>query len=127
MALVEAVLTYRPHGIGSSGAVPLGTTADPKVLRALRDSVLEQAQREALMWRAVDPGLYAMKAAEFERLSRVFNLILPEEDLRPELRLVRLEAGGSREDELRKDPTATCGRRRATAKDGKDVGSTHEG
>jgi hypothetical protein len=44
MALIEAVLTYRPQAIGSTHAVPLGATDDPRVLRALRDAVVEQAR-----------------------------------------------------------------------------------
>src|SRR5437016_2259344 len=88
MALVEAVLTYRAHALGSEGPVPIGATADPRVLRVLRDSLLEAALEEARMWRGVDPGVSAMKAAEAKRLPHVLAVLLPDEDLRPDLRVV---------------------------------------
>ena len=89
MALVEAVLTYRPHAMGSEGPVPLGVTADPRALRALRDALVEQAREEARRWRDIDPGVFAVKAAEFERLCKVLAWLLPEEELRPELHVVK--------------------------------------
>lgn len=88
MALVEAVLTYRPHGLGSETPVPIGVTADPDVLRRLRDRLLDNALAEARMWRDVDPGVAAMKTAEAERLAQVLAVLLPDEELRPDLRLV---------------------------------------
>ncbi len=88
MALVEAVLTYRPNGIGSEETVPIGKTSDPGVLRALRDCLLEQAFRDARAWRKVDPGVAAMRAAEAQRLARILKFLLPDEDLKPELRVV---------------------------------------
>lgn len=88
MALVEAVLTYRPHGLGSETPVPIGATADPDVLRRLRDRLLDNALAEARMWRGIDPGVAAMKSADAERLARILGILLPDEDLRPELRLV---------------------------------------
>jgi len=89
MALIEAVLTYRPHGLGGETPVPLGTTADPRALRALRDALVEQAREEARRWRDIDPGIFAVKAAEFERLCKVLAWLLPEEALRPELHVVK--------------------------------------
>lgn len=90
MALVEAVLTYKTTGTGCKNetAVSVGKTDDPLVLRALRDRLLEEAHAEALMWRAVDPGVAAMQGAELERLARVLSFLLPDEDLEPGLRLV---------------------------------------
>jgi len=88
MAFVEAVLTYRPHGLGSEAPVPIGVTADPDVLRRLRDRLLDNAVAEARMWLGVDPGVAAMKSAEAERLARVLGILLPDEDLRPDLQLV---------------------------------------
>src|SRR5439155_21922243 len=94
MGLVEAALTYRPHGLGSEGAIPLGSTADPRALRAVRDALVEQARHEALLWRDLDPGVLAVRTAEFERLARVLSFLLPDEDLRPELRLVKVPPSG---------------------------------
>jgi hypothetical protein len=88
MAIVEAMLTYRPHGIGAEATVPIGSTADVRVLRAVRDALVERAREEALLWRDVDPGLFAVRSAEFERLCRVLSIILPDEELKPDLRLV---------------------------------------
>lgn len=89
MAIIEAQLVYRPHGIGSEGVVPLGSTCDAKVLRAMRDALLEQARQVALVWRGIDPGVLAMKQAEYERLAQVLAVLLPDEDLRADLRVVR--------------------------------------
>lgn len=95
MSLVEAVLTYRPHGTGGTASIPIGTTDDPQVLRTLRDRLLEQANAEANMWRGIDPGVAAMQAAESKRLAQILAFLLPEEDRRDSLRLV----GDSQEDE----------------------------
>jgi len=89
VALIEAVLTYRAHGIASEHAVPIGATDDRKVLRALRDRLIADAENEAQTWRTIDPGVFALKAAEAERLGRVLAFLLPDEELRPELRLVK--------------------------------------
>jgi hypothetical protein len=90
MSLVEAVLTYRPHGVGGDGSapVPIGKTSDPGILRTLRDRLLAQANEEAEAWRGVDPGVAAIQVAEAERLSRILTFLLPDEDLMPDLRLV---------------------------------------
>ena len=93
MAL-EAVLTYRPSGIGSSDAVPLGVTVDPRALRAVRDALVEQARSEALRWRDLDEGVFALRAAEFERLCKVLAWLLPDAERRADLRLVKLGPSG---------------------------------
>lgn len=78
MALIEAVLTYRTVGTSNEGSVvPLGRTADPVVLRAVRDRVLAEAWAEAEVWRRIDPGVFVLRAAEAERLARVLDAILP--------------------------------------------------
>jgi hypothetical protein len=88
VALIEAVLTYRPHGTGGDAAVPIATTDDPRLLRAIRDQALKAAFGEAHVWQSVDPGIAAMKRAEAERLAQVLGFLLPEEELRPGLRVV---------------------------------------
>ena len=84
MGLVKAILIYE----AAEQPVPLGATADPRVLRALRDRLLEAACEEAQCWRDADPGLYAMKLAEAERLGRVLRILVPDHELRPDLRVV---------------------------------------
>jgi hypothetical protein len=66
MSLVEAVLTYRPHGVGADGSapVPIGKSSDPGILRTLRDLLLAQANEEAEVWRDVEPGVAAIQIAE---------------------------------------------------------------
>jgi len=59
---------------------------------ALGDTIrprLEAASAEAETWREVDAGLYAMKLAEAERLGRVLRILLPDDELRPGLRVLR--------------------------------------
>jgi hypothetical protein len=88
MARVEAVLTYRPDGLGSDVPTAIGATSDPSVLRLARDRVLQAAHKDAQMWLGVDSGVAALKVAEAERLTRVLAVLLPDEELRAELRLV---------------------------------------
>lgn len=78
MAIIEAVLIYRPHGIPNSEGIPLGATADIAIVHALRDVLLHAARTEAAMWRRIDPGLATMKAAELARLVDVLAFLLPE-------------------------------------------------
>jgi hypothetical protein len=85
MALIEAVLTYRPHGTGSEQPVPIGATSDPGVLRALRNRLLDEMAEEARMWRSVDPGIAALKEGNLARLVRALSVIFPDDDLRPDL------------------------------------------
>lgn len=88
MSAVEAVLTYRPQGSDrtSSAPIPLGATDDPRVLRALRDRLIENATNDARMWTDIDPGVAAIQKGELERMLRIFAVLLPDEDLRPDLR-----------------------------------------
>jgi len=90
MALVEAVLVYRPHGMGfeNTQTIPIGSTDDARVLRLLRDTLLKTANRDLEMWRRTDPGLYAMKAAEYARLQHVLAVILPDGDLTPDVEMM---------------------------------------
>jgi hypothetical protein len=85
---IEAVLTYRPVGIGAEHSIPVGATTDPAVLRVLRDQLIAAAAAEAARWRTIDPGVAAMKTAEAERLIRVLAFLLPDDELRPALRLM---------------------------------------
>lgn len=92
MAPIEAVISYTPAGGG--GTVPLGKTDDPRVLRVLRDRLLEEAADETRMWRDVDPGTWAVRAGELERLITIFSVLLPDEDLSPRLHPI----GGARDE-----------------------------
>lgn len=88
--IVQAVLGYRPTGLGDTvPVIPLGATDNPRVLRALRDALVEQARTEARVWQDVDPGIFTAKAAEFERLCRILSVILPDEELKPDLRVLK--------------------------------------
>lgn len=73
MALVEAVLVYRPH---AGDPIPLGKTDDPRVLAALRDCLLEEAAEEVRMWRNIDPGVAAIRTGEFKRLHTILEFFL---------------------------------------------------
>ena len=89
MPIVEALLTYRPSGYGQDlPPVPLGATADRRVLRLVRDVILNTAWDGARHWKAIDPGVYAVHLAEAERLRRILDLLIPDEELRGDLRLV---------------------------------------
>lgn len=91
MALIEAVLVYRPSGVGHEHPVPIGATDDPRVLRALRDRLLECAYEEVHVWHTIDAGVATLKSAEAERLARVLSALLPDADLQPALRVVKRE------------------------------------
>ena len=86
MALIEAVLTYKPSGIRGEGRVTLGQTDDPHVLRILRDRLLREAAEEAQLWRDIDPGVSAVREGELERLRTLLAVLLPDEDPSPNLR-----------------------------------------
>jgi hypothetical protein len=86
VALIEAILSYKLGGIGAEGTVPLGKTNDPRVLRSLRDCLLEEAAEEARFWRNIDPGVSTVRIGELERLTTIFAALLPDEDLSPNLR-----------------------------------------
>jgi hypothetical protein len=88
MAVIEASLTYRPAGLDSDEPISLGSTDDPAVLRALRDRLLLAAKQEYLKWAGIEPGIAALWRADHQRLVSVFEVILPDEDLEPELQLV---------------------------------------
>jgi hypothetical protein len=93
VSVVEAVLTYRPQGADrtSSPPIPLGTTDDPRVLRTLRDRLIETATSKAQMWADIDPGVAAIQKGELERMRSIFGVLLPDEDLKPDLRPVKGE------------------------------------
>ena len=77
MALIEAVLVYRPNGVGHEHPVPIGATDDPRVLRALRDRLLECAYEEVHVWHTIDAGVATLKSAEAERLAGLGGFIPP--------------------------------------------------
>jgi hypothetical protein len=89
VTIVQAGLLYRPHGFGGERPVIIGTTNDVGALRIVRDRVLADATAEVERWRTLDPGLAALKLGEVDRLTRVLAIVLADEDLRRELRLVR--------------------------------------
>ena len=93
MALIEAVLTYKPTGSDSHNAspIPIRKTRDPAILQALRDQLLREAEQDFRTWNGIDQGVAAMHKAEKERLSSVLSVLLPDEDLSPSLNPV---AGG---------------------------------
>ena len=88
MALLEAHLRYRPAGPVDSQPIELGSTDNPAALRVLRDSLLAAAEREYQAWRHTEPGLAAVYRSEVKRLRALFEVMLPEEDFSPNLRLV---------------------------------------
>ena len=89
MTIVEAALLYRPHGFGAEHSVIIRATDDPRALRVVRDCLWAEAVEDVERWRDLDPGLAAMKIGEAARLARVLTIILPDEDLKPALRLVK--------------------------------------
>ena len=101
MALIEAVLQYKPCGVGDEvgGSIPIGKTTDPSVLRALRDRLLEEAVKEAHTWQDIDPGVATMRAADLERLARILAFLLPDDDIKPDLRRVGQAHGQAHDEE----------------------------
>ncbi|MCS0674624.1 hypothetical protein [Cytobacillus firmus] len=97
MALIEAVLTYYPKGIGDqSGQVIIGRTEDDNILRILSDHIISQAKEEVKMWSSIDPGVAAMCQADVQKLISILSFLVPDEELQPELKSIK---GGKNEDE----------------------------
>ena len=91
MAIIEAVLTYKPGGLGLDlPAIPLGLSAHPRVLRVLRDILIEEAEAAFAFWEPVDPGVAALHRAEADRMRRILCWLLPDDEPRT-LRLVKPE------------------------------------
>ena len=89
MAEVEVVLMFTPNTLEPGGpTVTLGRTHAPEALRAVRDTLLAEAATEVAMWQDVDPVFGAMRAAEAEKVAKLMALVLPDEALRPDIRLV---------------------------------------
>ncbi len=89
-ARLEAILAYRP-AVSGAELVFLGTTANLAALRMLRDALVEQARQEALRWKEIDEGVFALRAAEFEKLCKILAWLMPQDRLRPDLRIVKPE------------------------------------
>jgi hypothetical protein len=90
MAEVQAILVFTPSTLEPGGpTLTVGRTRAVGVLRAVRDTLLAEAAQEARMWRDLDPTLGAMREAESERLVKLLALVLPDEALQPDLRVVR--------------------------------------
>jgi hypothetical protein len=95
MAVVEAVLVYRTDGIATDESVPVARTSDPEVLRTMRDRLLSRAADEVAWWTQFDPAIGAMKAADAQRLAAILGFLIPAGELRPQLQIVRNDAGQS--------------------------------
>jgi hypothetical protein len=97
MALIEAVLTYYPKGIGDqSGQVIIGRTENTYILRLLRDHIISEALEEVNMWESIDPGVAAVCHADVKKLINICSFLVPEEELKPDLKSIK---GGSCEKE----------------------------
>jgi hypothetical protein len=95
VALIEAVLTYYPKGISDqSGQVIIGRTENTYILRLLRDHIISEAIEEVKMWESIDPGIAVMCHEDVQKLINIFSFLVPEEDLKPELKSIK---GGSKE------------------------------
>lgn len=86
--MVEVALLYRPRLGSEAAAVTIGVTDDVRALRVVRDALVNEARRHALLWKGVDGGLLSLKLAEFEQLCRVLATLLPDGNLRPTFRVV---------------------------------------
>lgn len=90
MTVIEAVLIYSPKGIGEKGGqIIIGRTEDPEILGLLRDCIISEAMEEVRMWQSIDPGIAIMCKADVQRLISIISSLLPEEDLRTELRGIK--------------------------------------
>lgn len=90
VALIEAVLTYYPKGIGDqSGQVIIGRTENTYILRLLRDHIVSEAMEEVNMWESIDPGIAAVCQADVQKLINIFSFLIPEEELKPDLKSIK--------------------------------------
>ncbi len=64
--------------------VAIATTRSPKALRSFKEAVLEEARLEAMGWDDLlgdyDEVLDLQDRLEIERLEKLFELVIPEED-----------------------------------------------
>ena len=89
MADIEVVLLFTPDTLESSGQwVTLGRTRSAVALRVVRDALLAEAAEGAARWRDVDPALGALRQLEAERVTKLLALLLPDEELEPQLDVV---------------------------------------
>jgi hypothetical protein len=79
---------YRTDGIAGDGSVPVGRTQYPEVLRILRDHLLRQAAYEVRNWGGYDPAIGAMKVADAERLASILRVLLPDDEMGPDLEVL---------------------------------------
>lgn len=86
---VRAALIFDSEG----GLVVVDATPDLGAVRSLRDLLLDRAREEARRWRDRDAGLFAVYAADYERLAKLLNWLIPDGE-RPPLRLVRPDDRG---------------------------------
>ncbi|MBY0062356.1 hypothetical protein [Priestia aryabhattai] len=87
MAIVEAVLIYNPQGIrGELGQTVIGRTDDPNVLKVLKDGIISKAIEDVEMWKDIDSGITSVYQADLKKLVTILSIILPKEDLKPNLR-----------------------------------------
>jgi hypothetical protein len=89
MSHLEVILAYSRDSMGRESApVPIARTSDLGLLRTLRDRLIAEAEGEARMWQGVDAVLGEMAATEVDRLARIFEALLPDGDVQPDLHLV---------------------------------------
>lgn len=89
MAEVTVVLTYTPSALEPGGpTITIGRTHAPVVIRVVREQLLAEAAAEASLWQDVDPVLGAARLAEAQKVAKLLALVVPEEVLRPDLRLL---------------------------------------
>jgi hypothetical protein len=71
--MLEVVLNYRSPGFADGTAIAVARSEDSELIQAVAAKVLQDAEREAVMWQRVDPALGAMQRAQVGRLTAILG------------------------------------------------------
>jgi hypothetical protein len=81
---LEVILAYNAGQMGSAPSVPLGKTDNPRILRAVGEALLWEANYRKSLWTDADPVLGEMMDGDTVRLQRILTSLMPEDETEDE-------------------------------------------
>jgi hypothetical protein len=81
---LEVILAYNAEQMGSAPSVPLGKTNNPRILRAVGEALLWEANYRKSLWTDADPVLGEMMDGDTVRLQRILTSLMPEDETEDE-------------------------------------------